>query len=486
MSKLTTFNRGRKKGSRDKKKRIQRAVVKGMTFGAILGGANAVTQEGIKYGWKRLNKQQYVKPSLGKLGGNIAAGVVLGALGEGIANGLLEKYKQSKYYSKTNNKINKFVDNDSSYSNNDLVTFKDKVKVRSFQRKGKLVRSYVRKGKDKRNIAIGSGIIATGLLIALSRSNKLKVALDVISRNTKNKFRKLPNIVAKDLKQVNNNAEKLNLVRNKKAVTETTNTVFFVDDLTNKETYLFKQSKIIPGFKVTTSSGFGTYTHGNEQAAEALASEIGTKFGISIQTTKIVPANTMFDGKQAGLPGSLHGVAAGKSVNEVFPDRIFNVQHLRYKPSNKQIVDDLFMQKDISEISALDTFLGNEDRNPNNLFYDATSKKFTAIDHGRLFTFPYNYNKLKKAIFSEYSRMTPDQKVNLRTYNKKLKQLTSTYSPEQLSQKYDNYFLEALSGSDKSVYDQALKSRQRRIKNMFYSHEQSTKLSKDIDRLLGE
>lgn len=133
MSKLTTFNRGRKKGSRDKKKRIKRAVLTGMTFGAIGGVTSGLSQEGLKYTWKKLNSQRYLKPSLGKLGSTVAIGTVLGAIGEGIAQGTLEKYKQSKYYKKTNKRIKKMVDDSATNSNFSLVEFKTNKRDRKKQ-----------------------------------------------------------------------------------------------------------------------------------------------------------------------------------------------------------------------------------------------------------------------------------------------------------------------------------------------------------------
>lgn len=468
MNNLITF--GRKKGDKDKKKRLRRAILTGLGFGAVGGAIGSSVQEGFKYGYRRVRNQPN---RFGNIGRNIAAASVLGALGEGVAQGVLEKYR------------NKIKENIQYNKQLELAEFeKKKVKVKQFIRKGKLVKSHIRTDdrNRKKNIIKGSAVLASGgLLIALARNRKIQVILNIASNQTKNNFKQWSNVIPKKLEQVNNPAEKLNLVRNQKGIKNTTNTVFFVDDLNTKETFVFKQSKMILGFKVT-----GTYTHGNEQAAEALASEIGEKMGISVQSTKIVPANATFPGKEAGLPGSLHGIAKGEGVDKAFPNRKFNVQHLRYKTDDKQIIDDLFMQKDIAEISAFDTFLGNEDRNPNNLFYDKKSGKFTGIDHGRLFAFPFNYKKLKGAIYSEYSRMTPAQKNNLRAYNAKLKEMISTYTPEDLAQKYDKYFIKALSGSDSKVYEQALKSRQTRIRNIFNAHAESSKLSKDIDILLGK
>jgi hypothetical protein len=350
---------------------------------------------------------------------------------------------------------------------------KKRVKVKSFTRKGRIVKAYDRLQDDKKlqqykNIIKGVSLIG-GSFAAIKNADKLYKLFRLAKIQSKvNKI----NIKPLNVANVKSPIEKLNILNTFKIFNgESTNTIKLVTK--DGVNYIYKEGRDNLDSNILSNLSIGSYPHGNEQATEALISSIGNKFKIPVQETEIIAANQIFDGKKAGLPGSLHKIVDGVPASELFKDMNFVVANPVSKSKYSKVIDNILLNKDTAKIGALDIFVGNADRNAGNLFYNISNGAFTAIDNGSAYTLPFDYDSLTKIIKSKSRKLNETKRRNLNQLRDTLTELHNNYTPEQLVNEYDRNFLKALDGVDDDVFKQALKSRDSRIKNIYYNHAKS-------------
>ncbi len=140
---------------------------------------------------------------------------------------------------------------------------------------------------------------------------------------------------------------------------------------------------------------------GDEQfllVLDALACHMAETIQIPINRVAIIEPNVSFPQKiKLGFPATLHTMALGKSTDQQGPYQDLDVhQRFRRKNSPKEkrwgvlppeetgltltIIQEMAKHSDLAGIVALDTFVGNADRSPPNLFYDSITDRFCGID----------------------------------------------------------------------------------------------------------
>jgi hypothetical protein len=86
---------------------------------------------------------------------------------------------------------------------------------------------------------------------------------------------------------------------------------------------------------------------------------------------------------------------------------------------------------DLPKIVALDTFVGNADRSPSNLYYDEMTDRFCGIDMAASFSSPLAlaaYQQLKKM---KKSHLTSDELSALKDYAATLEFLIKNWPPDK-------------------------------------------------------
>jgi len=154
---------------------------------------------------------------------------------------------------------------------------------------------------------------------------------------------------------------------------------------------------------------------GDEQfllVLDALACHMAETMQIPMNRITIIEPNpSSFPQKiKPGFPATLHTKAFGKSTDQQGPYQNIDIhQRFQRKNSPKEqkwgvlppekagltltVIREMAKHSDLSGIVALDTFVGNADRSPPNLFYDSVTDRFCGIDMAASF----NSNLAKEA-----------------------------------------------------------------------------------------
>lgn len=359
------------------------------------------------------------------------------------------------------------------------------IRIKAFRRRtksGKIinVKSHIKKIDKKTKQAqrliktaqvVGSVIGAVALV---KKAPAIYRQLKLINNHLKFKVSRIPVNKLDTTRIKREGSEQLNdIVRNSdNAFNKQTNTVFPV--LRNGEVYIYKQGKVDIHTKAALAAGMKVYPHGNNEATEALVSNLGKRFNIPVQSTEIIQANQMFNGKQSGLPGTLHKLVDGVPVSTVKSDAHLTAYAPRYYISDKEMVKNILNHPDTAKIGALDVFTGNADRTVNNYFFDIKRNKFTAIDNEAAYSLPFDYKTLSKS-FKKHGKGD-----NLTVFKSTLKQLLDNNTPESLIDEYDNYFTKALIGADDKTIRKALDTRNEKVKRIVSNYENAKKFYQEL------
>ena len=159
----------------------------------------------------------------------------------------------------------------------------------------------------------------------------------------------------------------------------------------------------------------------------------------------IIPPGKEFPGKwRTDWPATLHTIAPGKMVK----DQTSRFDGMNIKQADigfrRDMLDWMMKHPTLIQVVALDTFLCNHDRHRKNLFYQAKTDSFCAIDMDS--SFKYNLCALA---CQNFTKMFNDKKlrlsikeINILTkYKEYLEFLIETYKPEDTIQMYD-FFVE--------------------------------------------
>lgn len=362
---------------------------------------------------------------------------------------------------------------------------KKQINIKGYSRKtknGKIinVKQYQKKIEKKAKnfdkiinaVKIAGSIL--GAVAVIKKSPIIYRQLKLINKHLKFKFSKIQvkKLNINDIK--NKSKEKLETIikNNNNAFNKQTNTVFPV--LRNGKSYIYKQGKIDVHTKAALTAGMKVYPHGNNEATEALVSNLGKRFNIPVQSTEIIQANQVFDGKQLGLPGTLHELVDGVPVSTIKSNAHLTAFAPNYYINDKEIVNNILRHPDTAKIGALDVFTGNSDRTVNNYFYNIKNNTFTAIDNEAAYSLPFDYDSLLKA-FKKHGN-----KENINVFKKTLKELLDNTTPQSLIDDYDSNFTKALIGANDEVIRKALQTRDEKVKRIIANYEDAKRFYQNL------
>jgi hypothetical protein len=182
---------------------------------------------------------------------------------------------------------------------------------------------------------------------------------------------------------------------------------------------------------------------------DATACHIGNSVDVRINTVYLSPPGQELPGKRnTDYPATIHTLAEGVGTN--FPCTYQNIdiqQRCRdgwvqqayglkeLKEENRGltpiVIYNMSLHNDLPAIVALDTFTGNADRNPENLFYDSTRDHFCGIDMAAAFTKPLAEVALTQLTRLDWLSLSTEEHEALLTYHKTLKTLLELWPPER-------------------------------------------------------
>jgi len=188
---------------------------------------------------------------------------------------------------------------------------------------------------------------------------------------------------------------------------------------------------------------------------DALASTIGCKAGVPVNTVSFIPYTVASHLKKyPHRAATLHSCIPGQDLehyNTFVPDN-FNLQQRVISSSSpwqieypvaensqgltQKIIESMAIHDDLPPIAALDTFIGNSDRSLPNIFYDSKDDHFYGIDQAAAFckNLPKHALKRLKQLFDEKYFNSIDLKItqSLILYKKSLSALLGSIEPQAL------------------------------------------------------
>jgi hypothetical protein len=252
----------------------------------------------------------------------------------------------------------------------------------------------------------------------------------------------------------------------------------------NGKEYIVKQKKS-DYFKKIVSVVRDTIT---AHIAEDFNAFITYKLDIAHRVA-IIPAGKKFPGKpRTEWPATLHTIAPGKMIKA----QTSNYDKMNIKQANIGFRHDMiaWMMTDpiLIMIVALDTFVCNHDRHRGNLFYNASTNSFCAIDMDS--SYKYNLCSLACKNFTEMIndkrfRLTQKEIEVLKTYKKHLEFLIAGHTPEDSIALYESFAEHAGFIPGSSLYTEKIAIEIERNKRMIReSYKDVLKLMPILDNLI--
>lgn len=194
--------------------------------------------------------------------------------------------------------------------------------------------------------------------------------------------------------------------------------------------------------------------------SEALCAHIALSLGIPSQQVKIIPVGMPFPGKfMINRVGTLHTLVPGDTIRSM-PDSLYGKLDIK-QPTDATIPFEqrgftertifwMSQHPDLPLIVALDTFVGNKDRNKANILYDIESNSFYAIDMALMYDVESNRKPVAQVACDHVTEMiannvvfTEQELEALRIYRSMLKQLVLNFPPATMCTFLDKFFLES-------------------------------------------
>jgi hypothetical protein len=222
--------------------------------------------------------------------------------------------------------------------------------------------------------------------------------------------------------------------------------VFIKDDAGNH--YVVKQEKC-PGLSKQIRS-----------IAEALCAHIASSLSIPSQQVEILPVGMSFPGKFiTKRVGTVHTLVPGNTIR-ANPNGLYGKLDIKQPTDNalpfeqqgftERTIFWMSQHPDLPLIVALDTFVGNKDRNKANILYDSESNSFYAIDMALIYDVESNRKPVAQVACEHVTQMimnntqfTEKELEALRAYRSMLKKLVSNFPPSVMCALLDNFFLES-------------------------------------------
>lgn len=230
--------------------------------------------------------------------------------------------------------------------------------------------------------------------------------------------------------------------------------VFFIKDGEDNH-YIIKQKKrdsLVSQFRVVF---------------EMLSAYIAETLEIPAHRVRILPMGTFFPGKfVAEKTATIHTLAPGCQVSQLQDRPYCDIDIKQYNYPlvskhkmglNRKVIADMALHSDLPLIVALDTFIGNRDRNLNNYFYDRNSDRFYAINmdeicdtcDGGKFVSRLACSRVE-SMLKNHEIFNRDEIKGLQCYQATLKKLVDNFPPRIMYTLIDQFALQA--GFKKKYY----------------------------------
>lgn len=222
--------------------------------------------------------------------------------------------------------------------------------------------------------------------------------------------------------------------------------VFIKDDEGNH--YIVKQEKCFSLSKQIRS------------IAEALCAHIASVLSIPSQQVKILPVGFSFPGKfMTKRVGTIHTLVPGDTIRSN-PDGLYGRLDIKQPTDNtipfeqqgftERTIFWMSQHPDLPLIVALDTFVGNKDRNKANILYDSESNSFYAIDMALIYDIESDRKPVAQIACEQVTQMimknkqfTEKELEALHAYRSMLKRLVSNFPPNVMCKLLDKFFIES-------------------------------------------
>lgn len=177
---------------------------------------------------------------------------------------------------------------------------------------------------------------------------------------------------------------------------------------------------------------------------ELVANDIGQTVGVPLDVTNLIPIGVACIGKETHMPASLHVHAPGVRFDKFHHAtyKAFSICQKDTTGLTRDIVRWMSLHSDLAKIVAYDTFIGNNDRNNRNLFYDVTTDSFMGIDMGAAFCRDLckpSQGVIRALLEGDEEPITREEHESLIVYRNTLTSLVKNYCPSMIEAMLDTY-----------------------------------------------
>lgn len=381
----------------------------------------------------------------------------------------------------TNNKLTSTISANVKSVNNDLRDTVDKktVKTKLLALEGAL--------QQQSKVDNASSILKKILVRASNRTKQGK------QYNVKEYYRTIKSKVDLSNIEVKTNLDDINLLPG--SVTKSANATRVVSD--GKDKFVMKSSsawylkeKVAKQFGLNYDRKFGL------PVMEAVMSDFGSKLGVNIQETKLVPSGVKSKLTDSNSIYTLHKFLPGKSLwesvksGELSED--FNVS-FKFNPkedrrtglyyTERQKLNVALKHKDLAKIYAFGKSFSNYDMHGDNLWYDKNNKKFSLIDNGESLQFVSDFSSLRSAVKNSYKDLDSNQKSNLKEMKSMFKNIEDNAHPDKVNNNIDKYLTAAM-GNNTSKNEATKAKLNAKRKQLVYKY--NYKQIQDLNKYLND
>ena len=234
---------------------------------------------------------------------------------------------------------------------------------------------------------------------------------------------------------------------------------------------------------------------------DALAAYLAKELAIA-QSVEIIPAGKSFPGKvNDSWPATLHSIAPGKSIREQKNSKYYQLALKQRRPIDIELVPieqrwltermiaQMTWHKQLPVIIALDLFLCNTDRHRGNLFYDAETDSFCAIDMDNIFrrNLPSFAIKKLKLMLASGKEFTKKEIKALKKLRATLFFLLNRYSAADVIEKMNSLVAESNIVKENIKYKDKIEEKLRRHrKTIKESRSSNYKLIELLDTIISK
>jgi len=275
------------------------------------------------------------------------------------------------------------------------------------------------------------------------------------------------------------------------SVTKSSNATRIVSD--GKFKYVMKSSS--PWYikeKLAAKVGLNYNRKFGLPVMEALLSDYGSKLGINIQETKLVPSGIKSPLTDSKSIYTLHKFLPGKSLWESVKDGELPEDYkvsFKFNPkedrrtglyyTERQKLNVALKHKDLAKIYAFGKSFSNYDMHGDNLWFDKKDKKFSLIDNGESLQFVGDFSSLRSAVKNNHKKFNSEEKSNFRELKNTFNNIEKNAPPDKVNKSIDNYLNIAMGNNTSKRESSAAKTNARRKQLVYnYNYKQVKQLNK--------